>query len=541
MLPFLEVRHLPSSSSFYSAVIQPLGLRYHSTEDGHFPAIIYGDSTRTKPVFQIRQVVASRDRRLRTSRIVFSVPSAVAAEDTYEFALRANPDLSDADPRHSGEAYTAASGVSAHRTGTSSGGIRVLITDFDGNIMEVVYRPPPEYPSNYSGPTVRRTRSTSEEAVRILDWNYDVAASSLPPSTSRRPYDPYPEDDEPPYPSIRRSVTVGPSTYDPAPSAKGNPNGLSTGAVVGTLLGVAAGAALTYSAVKGDRGRSPRQEYDMPSFVRRSTFPERYDSYSGRKSRYADMERGVEKVGYSDEYAPVSDYRRPPPEYIARYSQVSSPRSREVDDIYDDSRTRYTSSRPRTSARSRSEAASNRAPYPEDEPEYRSYTGSRSSRQPPVVQRSYTYDTPERDSYVSARSHRSNSTLRAAPSPRPDPLTSPSYASHHSRSGSRVVTTTTIRATGSPRAFSREGSYLSARNVPLPESRATTYISTYDIPIRDSRPGTYVSARHVPLPPSGVGSSHARWDVEEGIDDDDDSVAPSDSISNVGSRRSGRS
>jgi hypothetical protein len=45
-----------------------------------------------------------------------------------------------------------------------------------------------------------------------------------------------------------------------------------------------------------------------------------------------------------------------------------------------------------------------------------------------------------------------------------------------------------------------------------------------------------MAAREVPLPRSGVGSSHARW---EG-DDDVDSVAPSDSISCVGSRRSGR-
>ncbi len=50
-----------------------------------------------------------------------------------------------------------------------------------------------------------------------------------------------------------------------------------------------------------------------------------------------------------------------------------------------------------------------------------------------------------------------------------------------------------------------------------------------------SRTASYVSARQVPLPVSGVGSSHADWD------DDADSVAPSDSISCVGSRRSGRS
>ncbi|KAL2024830.1 hypothetical protein VTK56DRAFT_5651 [Thermocarpiscus australiensis] len=561
MLPFLEVEHLPSSSSFYSAITQPLGLRYLSTEDGQFPSITYGNSSRTTPVFQIRQVIASRDRPLRTSRIVLSAPSAAAAEDSYDFALRANPDVRDVRLRHSTETCTAASGVSAHRTSTGGGGIRVVITDFDGNIMEIVYRPPPEYPAHYNGSTVRLTKSTEREASRILHWNYDVVASSHPsprsgdassglaPTSSRRSYARYPEDEEQPYPGLRRSVTTGSSTYEPATSARENSSGLSAGAVVGTLLGVAAGAALggafTYNMVKNDRSRAPRQEYDMPSFIRRSTFPETYDGYSDRKGRYVDVERAVEKVRYPDEYLAASDYRRPSPEYIARYSSVSSPRRREVDEIYDSPRGRPPSSRSRTSsARARSEAASNREPYLVSETEHRSYVSSRSSRHPPIVQRSYTYDTPDRDSYVSARSHRSSSTLRAPP---PDPFTSSSHPmSSHSRSGSRVTAT--------PRIYSREGSYISARNVPLPESRSPSYISARDIPLPDSRSpsyisardiplpesraGTYFSARHLPLPASGVGSSHARWE-EEG--DDADSIAPSDSISCVGSRKSSRS
>lgn len=571
MLPFLEVEHLPSSSSFYSAVIQPLGLRYLSTEDGHFPSITYGDSSRTTPVFRIQQVVASRDRPLKTSRIVLSAPSAAAADDAYEFALRANPDVLDKRLRHPSETYTAASGVSAQRRGTSSGGTRVIIRDFDGNMMEIVYRPPPEYPSHYSGSTVRQTRSTNEEATRILDWNYGVATASLPPAYSdpspassrsaHRSRVPYPDEDDDgqPYPALRRSVTsAGNSTYEPAASARENSNGLSAGAVVGTLLGVAglaAGAAYTYNMIKSDRSRAHRQEYDMPAFARRSTYPERYDSYSDRKARYVDVERAVEKVRYPEDYPPISDYRRPPPEYIARYSQVSSPRGRDMDDMYDDSRGRYASSRSRTSARTRSEAASNREPYyPAAEPiEHRSYaassrTSSRHHHHPPVVQRSYTYDTPDRDSYVSARSHRSNSTLRAAPPPlMAEPPLMPSSSSYSRPAATRVTTTTTTyKVRESPRAAaygaSREGSYISARNVPLPESRAPTYISARDVPLPDSRPGTYVSARHVPLPGSPVGSSHARWDDDDGLGDDDDadSLAPSDSISCVGSRRSGR-
>ncbi|KAK4156406.1 hypothetical protein C8A00DRAFT_41088 [Chaetomidium leptoderma] len=590
MLPFLEVEHLPTSSSFYSAVIQPLGLRYLSTEDGHFPSITYGDSSRATPVLQIRQVVSSRDRPLRTSRIVLSAPSAAAADNAYEFALRANPDARNTHPRH------AVSGVSTHRTGTNGGGTRVLITDFVGNMMEISYQPPPDYPPHFSGSTIRYTKSTDGQASRILGWNYDVASSSLPSpagpssasdsiySASRRSHTQYPEGNDQPQPGLRRSVTTGTAVYEPATSARENSNGLSAGAVVGTLLGIATGAALggafTYnSMVKSDRSRPSRQEYDdMPSFSRRSTFPDKYDGYSDRESRYVDVERDVDKVRYQNDYPPtVSDYRRPRPDYIARYSQPDSPRSREVDDVYDDPRGRQPSSRSRTSsARPRSESASYRDPYAGGEAEHRSYVSSKSSRHPPIVQRGYTYDTPDRESYVSARSQRSNSTVRAPP---PDPYAVlPAHTSSHSRSGNRVMTTTTTttyKAGGRPRSYSREGSYTtSARHVPLPDSRAPTYISARDLPLPDSRAptyitgrdrdmplpdsraptylsprdvplpasrsGTYVSARHVPLPSSHVGSSRAKWDEHDDViddDDDDDDILPDDSISCVGSRR----
>lgn len=581
MLPFVEVEHLPSSSSYYSAIIQPLGLRYLATEDGHFPSITYGNTSRTAPVFQIRQVTPTRERPLRASRIVLSAPSLAAADEAYEFARRANPDARDyARPRHpAADGPIAASGASARRIESSSGGSRVLITDFDGNMMDIVYQPPPDYPSHYTGSTVRYTRSTDEEASRILDWNYDVASSSPPSSgasvrtSSRRSHARYPEDDDQSHPGLlRRSVTAGSSVYEPAASARENSNGLSAGAVVGTLLGVAAagaalGGAFTYNVAKREKSRAS-QDLDMPSFTRRSTFPERYDGYSAdRKTRYVDVERAVEKVRYETDYPPPSDYRRPPPEYIARYSQVDSPRSRAADDMYDDARGRPHSSRSRaSSARPRSESASYRDPYGGGgggEVEHRSHVSSRSARHPPIVQRSYTYDAPDRDSYVSARSHRSSSTVRAPP---PDPYTTappppPPPLSTHSRPGSsRVLTTTTTYnpgggGGGSPRRSysSREGSYISARNVPLPDSRAPTYISARDIPLPDSRaptyisardvplpasrPSTYVSARHVPLPASHAGG---RWDVEADDDDDVDSVAPSDSISCVGNRRSGR-
>ncbi|KAH8904571.1 hypothetical protein BR93DRAFT_939663 [Coniochaeta sp. PMI_546] len=514
MLPFLEVAHLPSSSSFYSAVLQPLGLRYISAPEAESPSlqsssrsggpcITYGLTLPPTAVFQLRQVANPKP-----SRIVLTAQSPTAVADFHHYALRANPDIAPS-------ATTNLCG--AERADTQES--RAKVVDFDGNTMEVVYHPPPsEYASRYGGSTVRKTQSTSAEANRILNWNYGVAVSN-PASVIRSQVAPprYAQDDEP-YRDLRRAVTTSSVVYDPTASPRQNSSGLSTGTVVGALLGVAAGAAagaaITYSMVKNDRARAPRQEFDAPPFIRRSTFPKA--SYSTDWSpEHVDVERTVQKVRYPNDYTPV-DARRSPPEYIARYSQVGSTKGsvRELEDLYDDTRSRHSSRHSRTGGtiRTRSEAATARRPLLITETEHRSYVGSSSSKYgntPPTtrttIQRSHTFDVSDRESYASARSQRTRSTIRPSPAPVAPSAASPIVA--RSRTGSRV-TTSTIK-------------------MPIQGQVSNTH------PF--SRAGSYMSARNVPLPASALGSSHADWD------DDYRSVVPDDSISCVGSRRSGRS
>ena len=533
MLPFIEVSHLPSSSSFYSAVLDPLGIHFLEADakPGQLPYTVFGSAATRVAVLELRQVTtATADSRPRRSHVVFSAPSATAVDDVRTSALRANPD--------SRVAITGS--ANRHLETTSSAGtdagidqVRATITDLDGNTMDVTYYPPPGYPSHYRGSTVRRTQSTNNEASRILDWNYDVASSSAGSSPSiygggshagnnltlaRRPRGSHFIDDEP-VTVVRRSTTtttttrggVPPSSYgQPAPDQPTS-GGFSTSTVVGTLLGVAAGAAagaaLTLTAMRSDRGRAPYQEFDAPAFNRRATFPE---PYPDQKGRYVEVERTVEKIRYPEAYPVTVDHRGPPP-YIARYRQAGASRSKEVDDIAleEDTRSRRSSRSRHTSNRTRSEVSGARKPLLLADVEHRSYTvSSRATKHPPIVQRSYTYDSPaDAGSYVSARSHRSSSTIRA-----PAPVTAAvsAHTSHtHTPSrpgvGSRVASAARVEGSISQR--------------PRSLSRTTSY----------------VSARQVPLPLSGVGSSHADWD------DDADSVAPSDSISCVGSRRSGRS
>ncbi|KAH8891682.1 hypothetical protein GQ53DRAFT_149551 [Thozetella sp. PMI_491] len=545
MLPFVEVSHLPSASSFYAAILDPLGLQFllaHSASDP-IPSITYGCLLSRTPVLQLRQVPASGGRPLKRSHLVLTATSAAAVSEFSAAGLRANPDspapiggpLSRAPRRPSAPSLLQASEApSAATAGNVSGEIRATVTDLDGNTMDVVYRPPPGYPSQYNGSTVRKTQSTDDEANRILRWNYDVAssASSVSSPLSEPPHAAYAGShissyagpltvakhspsrygDDEPY-LVRRvtttttTTTAAPSAYEASSSPRQNSRGLSAGAVVGTLLGVAAGAAagaaLTLTAMRSDRARAPNQEFDAPPFTRRATFPE---PYPDRKGRFVEVERTVEKVRYPEAYPVLVDHRGPPPEYIARYRSSGSSKSKGLDDMaLDDSRSRHSEKSRHSSTRTRSEAATGRKPLLLGEADHRSQISSSktsTSRHPPIVQRSYTYDSPgDKESYVSARSHRSASTIR--------PLAAP------------VSTHTVTR--------SKAGSRATARVIELgADSSSQVYRSL-------SHAGSHISARRVPLPPSGVGSSHADWD------DDADSVAPSDSISCVGSRRSGRS
>ncbi|KAK1673036.1 hypothetical protein BDP55DRAFT_730784 [Colletotrichum godetiae] len=629
MTPYFDVSHLPSSTSFYSAVLQPLGIHYISTDSQTAPpdanananedadtdskttittsspirlpsTVTYGILSPLTPIFQIREARNSSEP-LKLSRAVFSASSPTAVTDFHAFAVRANPNLLSNVPA---DQFTRPALI------TQSGDIhRATVTDLDGNTMEVVYQPPPNYPPSYAGSTVRKTQSTTEEAGRILDWNYDVAASEPPPppsvsgSASAGSFSSvfamaarsgtFPGN-EPPYTMLRRSVTTSviesPSKRDETPSQPSPSSGITTNTLVGSLLGAAvgaaAGAAVTYGMMRKERARAPRQEFDgsgaAPPFQRRATFPDQYaDPQAGR---YVEVERTVEKIRYPEAYPALAD-NRAPPQYMAKYSQVGA-RSRAADDLYDDTRSRASSRYQLeggrgSSVRSRSQAAVPRtAPLMLTDYEHQSNSGSRHS----IASRSAVPRTVLDDAgtYVSARSGRSQSTVRPPPpsvetilggrsqapsrapsraptmapslvpsrAPTKAPSMAPSRAS--SRAPSRPPTVARSRApTVAPsRAPSMAPSQAAPTVVPskapsrAPSRAPTRAPSRPPTVVRNTQPvfayppatraPTYVSARAPPPPKSRIDSGRSAWE------DDAISVAPSDSISCIGSKTSRR-
>ena len=394
-VPFVEVTRLPPSASFYSAVCQPLGVRFVSASPSN---IVFGTPA-GGPVFEVRAAGTSNAAgnsgdEPRLSRIVLSAPTRSTVADFYAAALRANPDLRKRNGLdcflHRRQDLNGNQGAADNDDNNNNGDEEdyenAQIIDPDGNIMEVVYVNPPGYPTNYGGSTVRRTQASGREASRILEWNFDVAASDArvrSPVGSNYPTTPhYPRratappppqqelmsmtlaDDD--YPKmLRRSVTTSTiertttTTQQPQQQQQANSSGLTTGAVVGTVLGAvsvgaAIGGALTYTLMRKERDRAPVYATD--------------DDYQQGQPRYVEVERTIkEKVRYPEDYQQQQQR--------ARQAYASSP---PPDDRASRVGSQYTVGPGARRTRGRSEAPSGtRRPLMLDEHEYRSAAGSR--------------------------------------------------------------------------------------------------------------------------------------------------------------------
>jgi hypothetical protein len=589
VVPFIDVSHLASASSFYSSILQPLGLSYVDVEHADPPlSVTYGFDG--EPVLQIRQNPTPLGP-LRLSSLVLTAPSRSAVVGFHDCGLRANPPL-------------LLPGASRPWLTVDGGVAQAAVHDLDGNRMEAVYSPHSSV--QYAGSAVRETQSTHEEVGRILDWNYDVASARphpsitvashhhAPPVSYQHQQHQHPpaldyrqtttttmsrRSEQPHYP-LRRSMTHDPTTVSSASSSRpvqnhasklqaqpmesdsprqSSTSGMSTTTVLGALLGVAAGAAVTYGLVSHDRDRKPIQEHDpTPLLPRRSTFPDNvpmdrkslYDDRNSTFGGFAYRKPGDNHYARSavndyppqkrmDDYPPrkvvyadvVDDYdnvwssphpqrlMHGGPSYEQGYAKTIVP-SRPPEDAYD-TRSRH-SSRSRVgrglTVRTRSEAPADVEPttYILDGRDQRGYAPSRHSAVPrsthshaPSRYPRNPYETERDTTYVSARTHRSSSTTRP-PRVRVPVEEDPYYEDHE------------------PVRRSRAPSKASVSRPPISGSQVSAGRSS-------RRARSQVSAREVPLPMSGIGSSHANWD------DDLISLAPSDSISCVGSKSSRRS
>ncbi len=362
---------------------------------------------------------------------------------------------------------------------------RAKIQDLDGNMLEAVY-------SARAGrriPTIE-TASTEKEARRVLAWQEEVARSTAASEhLSVAGSDVYGGARPPPY---RRAETFPRTVSDP-------PSRLIRRETVTTehyrpendplaIEGREGGSGFTGMKLAGTLLGAAAGAAVAYAMIRSESPPRRRP----RRASYGQPEEYTQARGVETRVLPARSYvsSRPPPKYVEyRIAPPPAPSAAMAQDLARIDERSHVSRRSRESekgsrVRSRSEAGYERT-LTILPPRARSPGASH------VSHRSHQSHHSKRDSasYVSARSQRTESTVK--------PM---QYAS----AAPSKVTTTTLRVVpkdGMPRS---EVSH--ARHIPLPMSE--------------------VSARYVPLPPSVVsGRDYAA------------SVAPSDSVSSIGSKR----
>lgn len=590
MSPSLEVSHLASSTSFYAAILQPLGLHFIAPPEEERGAVATLPSTSAfgqdeDDVFLELQQSENPLKPPKLSSIVISAPSSSAVAGFHSAWRKADPPLwSKFRDRRGLEKHF--NDLEAARSGPwqandpRSGALvtRAVVYDLDGNRCEVVYQ----------------QSHHRRQPPRILNWTPDVESAPAHTPSSRislrknsnsntqRPAAMPPSHHESPFSAGGRSAyapAAAPTAAEDSasPRQSSRQGGLNTTTVVGALLGVAAGAALTYGFVSSnsrDSSAEAPERHRAPP--RRATFPEKpvsssrhhqsyhengimpVDSYrdhkTPRKLAYPDFQGlSIRGGSYGDgdedddddaEFAknPWADARSP--RYLTQGpppAQSVITRSRPPSTFRPTEDTREERSRPSSRSQGRASTVRARSEAPRErvsarvvdehnrggQRSHRSVVGETvaHTREPTAgharsmvsrSRRSSVYHNPEHDTFVTAPTHRS-----MAPSRHHDYEYGGREMSSRSRAPSQVSGTSTVRERARGPASHAAVSRASARKIPLPMSGVGSSHAPWE-------------ARDVPLPMSGVGSSYANWD------DDLESVAPSDSISCVGSKHSRR-
>jgi hypothetical protein len=395
--------------------------------------------------------------------------------------------------------------------------------DFDGNMVEAAY-------SSHDLPVMS---DAEKEARRVLNWQEDVArsvsgdgGSQAGPGSLRRA-ETFPR-------VVERHTTTTEShrgTHRPEPTRSAS-GGISKGTVIGTLLGAAAGAAFAYAMV---RSESPESADPQPTRAASYSHPAPASTYSHHRQEHVVERVPARSVASERKYASEEDIR---PRYVERYTVVPSQAPRELETIAEGSYI-STHSRARTH---KPESHYERplqilpAPTPRDRSpdthvSRRSHKSSGSSegrsRHSKKDKAASNSGHKEDGSYHSARSTHTESTIKPSKSPTTVYVAAPSHVSSKSKSKSKAGS----RVDGGETVVKVSGSQVSVRpsQVALPESVIEGSRSGRKSRSGRSRVGGESAynggAERVELPESVIGGGAYEA-----------SVAPSDSVSSVGSK-----
>jgi hypothetical protein len=215
------------------------------------------------------------------------------------------------------------------------------IMDFDGNSIEAVYRPDATARSQIGGPTfetvksgsvVSRVRSTRTETVQHAKAVY--AIGDIPSSQIRSLHEQQQQQQHLSYPA------------EPQQSG-GESTGLSAKAIIGTLLGATAGAAIAYAMVKGD-SPSNSQASSPPPAPAAPVTPSQYIPQQQGQLMHLGIPMSMPMLGPAPAVQEPPTYRalEAPPtqarstytanDAISAYTRSSTSKSPRADTIYEE-------------------------------------------------------------------------------------------------------------------------------------------------------------------------------------------------------------
>jgi hypothetical protein len=296
----LTVSHLPTSTSFFLSALQPLQYIYRGRSG---QTIGFGPANSTaQPDFWITQELPGVPAG--AAHVAFPASSHAAVQDFFAAALKAG-----------GKIY----GEPALRD--SYGYYSAAVIDFDGNSIEAVYRP--DVSDSDKENIDSRSLVPRKAPTTVVSKTPTKSPSQAPSTTSRKPSPPLTKGDALDRilnearntANVARNLVdqVRPNLNSSSSSPNTQTNGNGDGAIVGTLLGVAAGAALTYAFTNrnspnssDDSVHSTHSHRDgrgrRPSQVRSNTAPAEHiypriesasgasSIRSGSKTRYITLE-----------------------------------------------------------------------------------------------------------------------------------------------------------------------------------------------------------------------------------------------------------
>lgn len=500
----LTVSHLPTSTSFFLSALQPLDYVFRGRSNN---TIGFGSATNPSqpPDFWITQEVPGVPAG--AAHVAFPASSHKKVQHFFTAALKAGGTIH---------------GEPAVRD--STGYYSAAIIDFDGNSIEAVYRP--FYSDDKENESVNST--VSKSAVARSTVSKSAPPRSLAPSKSEvgsvksfrdRAQEKAVSGDvlDNILSEVRSAADLArkalqgarpsPTTFRSEPSVGSNNKSDDSNAVIGTLLGVAAGAALTYafrSKSKDDESLPPPGDSRRrPLLLDRATSP--YESRS-IASEYRRGSYPAENYTRAEE----TEYRS----LASRPSRARRNSTSVIPSMLEEDRASRASRR--SSSRSRFEPIRMIEAPPSVNP-YRSSSRSRTSDGSKVS----TVKPPKQPSIAStSKSSKSTKSSRSSaypPSSFPGNLPTP------------------------PPSVS------TVRKHPLPPSSSTIYTTPSRKERSQSRSSKTRRPEEYPLPASRIGSTHTATVIGDSRGRRgsvmDEEVRPEDSISQVsfGSKRSSRS